>query len=94
MTCSSVTNRAAYKLRERTETSGVLLRAQTAAPTLAAHDIPHLIVGGVAVQEHGYPRVRVDLELTLRRKLPRDLPVGQAIHPLYLETWDALQAES
>jgi hypothetical protein len=70
--------------------------------TLAAHDIPHLIVGGVAVQELGYPRVTIDVdivvpdvvELILRRKLPRDLPVAQAVRPLYLETWDALQAEA
>ena len=68
--------------------------AQTAVATLAAHDIPHHIVGGVAVQEHGYPRVTVDLELILRRKLPRDSPVAQPVRPLYLETWDALQAES
>ena len=86
VTCTGVTNQAVYELREHTGTSGVLLSAQTAAATLAAHDIPHLIVGGVAVQEHGYPRVRVDLELTLLRKLPRDPPVAQAIHPLYLET--------
>ena len=34
------------------------------------------------------------VELILRRKLPRDLPVAQAVRPLYLKTWDALQAES
>ena len=34
------------------------------------------------------------VELILRRKLPRDLPVTQAVRLLYLETWDALQAES
>jgi hypothetical protein len=159
---------------------------------LALHDIPHLIVGGVAVQEHGYPRVTIDVdivvpdaleavefltadlsgpfarvkgfedrvedrrngvqvdllpagrvlkrgckvpfpeptkvseqlqivgledllslkldssahsplrrlrdksdvvELILRRKLPRDLPVAAAVRELYRETWDALQAE-
>jgi hypothetical protein len=192
-TFSGVTNQAAYVLRENTGTSGVVQTAQTAVATLAAHDIPHLIVGGVAVQEHGYPRVTVDVdivvpdvleavefltadlsgpfarvkgyedrvedrrngvqvdllpagkvlkrgcqvpfplptktteklqivkleellslkldssahsplrrlrdktdvvELILRRKLPRDLPVAPAVRPLYLETWDALQAES
>ncbi len=186
-------NQAAYVLRENTGTSGVVQTAQTAVATLAAHDIPHLIVGGVAVQEHGYPRVTVDVdivvpdvleavgfltadlsgpfarvkgcedrvedrrngvqvdllpagkvlkcgckvpfplptktsgklqivrleelislkldssahsplrrlrdktdvvELILRRKLPRDLPVAPAVRSLYLETWDALQAES
>jgi hypothetical protein len=188
-----VTNQAAHVLRETTGTSGVVQTAQTAVASLADHDIPHLIVGGVAVQEHGYPRVTIDVdivvpdvlgavefltaelsgpfarvkgfedrvedrrngvmvdllpagrvlkrgcqvpfpqptkateklqiigleellslkldssahsplrrlrdktdvvELILRRKLPRDLPVALAVRPLYLETWDALQAES
>jgi hypothetical protein len=188
-----VRNQAAYLLRENTGTSGVVQTAQTAVATLAAHDIPHLIVGGVAVQEHGYPRVTIDVdivvpdvleavefltadltgpfarvkgcedrvedrrngvqvdllpagkvlkrgckvpfpqpmktteelqfvrleellslkldssahsplrrlrdktdvvELILRRKLPRDLSVAPAVRPLYLETWDALQAEA
>ena len=192
-TFSVVTNQAAYLLRENTGTSGVTQTAQTAVATLAAHDIPHLIVGGVAVQEHGYPRVTIDVdivvpdvleavecltadlsgpfarvkgcedrvedrrngvqvdllpagkvvkrgckvpfphptnatetlqivkleellslkldssahsplrrlrdktdvvELILRRQLPRELPVAPAVRPLYLETWDALQAES
>ena len=186
-------NQAAYALRENTGTSGVVETARTAVAILAAHDIPHLIVGGVAVQEHGYPRVTVDvdivvpdvleavefltadlsgpftrvkgcedrvedrrngvqvdllpagkvlkrgckvpfpqplkttdslqivgleellslkldsaahsplrrlrdktdvIELILRRKLPRDLPVAQAVRPLYLETWDGLKAEA
>ena len=33
------------------------------------------------------------VELILRRKLPRDLPVAAAVRQYYLETWDALQAE-
>lgn len=188
-----MTNQAAYVLRETTGTSGVVQTAQTAVATLAVNDIPHLIVGGVAVQEHGYPRVTVDVdivvpdvleavefltadlsgpfarvkgcedrvedrrngvqvdllpagkvlkrgckvpfpqptktteklqivsledllslkldssahsplrrlrdktdvvELILRRKLPRDLPVAPVVRQLYLETWDALEAES
>lgn len=192
-TLSGVTNHAADVLRENTGTSGVVQTAQTAVTTLAIHDIPHLIVGGVAVQEHGYPRVTIDVdivvpdvleavefltadlsgpfarvksyedrvedrrngvpvdllpagkvlkrgckvpfpqpttvteqlqvvgleqllslkldsaahsplrrlrdktdvvELILRRKLPRDLLVAPAVRQLYLETWDALQAES
>ena len=32
-------------------------------------------------------------ELILRRKLPRDLVINPAVRALYLETWDALQAE-
>ena len=34
------------------------------------------------------------VELILRRKLPRELPVAAAVRNLYLETWDALQAEA
>jgi hypothetical protein len=34
------------------------------------------------------------VELILRRKLPRDLPVAPVVRPLYLETWAALRAES
>ncbi len=187
-----VNNQAAYTLRENTGTSGIVETARTAAAVLAEHDIPHLVVGGLAVQEHGYPRVTIDVdivvpdvleavefltasltgpfyrvpnvdvrvedrrngvlidllpagkvlqrgckvpfpqpdkvteqiqivtleelislkldswagsparrlkdkadvnELILRRKLPRDLAVNSAVRALYLETWDALQAE-
>lgn len=187
-----MTNLDAHVLRENTGTSGVLESARTAVAVLADHDIPHLIVGGVAVQEHGYPRVTIDVdvvvpdvleavefltasmtgpfyrvpevhdrvedrrngvfidllpagkvlrrgckvpfpqpgkvaeelqivrleelislkldswsnnpakrlrdkadvtELILRRKLPRELGVNSAVNKLYLETWDALQAE-
>lgn len=58
-------NGDAYILREGTGTSGVLTAAQTAAELLADHDIPHLIVGGIAVQEHGYPRVTVDVDVVV-----------------------------
>jgi hypothetical protein len=187
-----VTNQAACLLRENTGTSGLVESARAAVSILAEHDIPHLIVGGLAVQEYGYPRVTIDVdivvpdvleavefltasltgpffrvpevhdrvedrrngvqidllpagkvlkrgcqvpfpqpakiaevfqivplaelislkldswagsparrlkdkadvnELILRRKLPRDLAVDPAVRPLYLETWDALQAE-
>ena len=187
-----MTNQDAYLLRENTGTSGVVASAQAAVSVLADHDIPHLIVGGIAVQEHGYPRVTIDvdivvpdvleavewltasltgpfyrvpevhgrvedhrngvcidllpagkvlkrgckvpfpqpgkveealqivnledlislkldswagspnrrhkdktdvIELILRRKLPRDLAVAPAVRTLYLETWDAIQAE-
>ena len=33
------------------------------------------------------------VELITRRKLPRDLPVDSSVRALYLETWDALEAE-
>jgi hypothetical protein len=188
----TVRNQSAYLLRANTGTSGVVRTARTAAAVLAQHDIPHLIVGGIAVQEHGYPRTTIDvdmvvpdvleavewltadltgpfarvkgchdrledrrngvfldllpagrvlkrgckipfpqptnavddlqiipievlvslkldsaaqsplrrhkdktdvIELITRRRLPRDLAVAPAVRSLYLETWDALQAE-
>ena len=60
-----MTNQAAYLLRENTGTSGVVQTAQTAVAILADHDIPHLIVGGLAVQEHGYPRVTIDVDIVV-----------------------------
>jgi phage tail protein X len=60
-----VTDRDAYLLRENTGTTGVVESARAAAETLADHDIPHLIVGGIAVQEHGYPRVTVDVDIVV-----------------------------
>jgi hypothetical protein len=47
-------------LREATGTSAVTETARTVAAALARHDIAHLITGGLAVQEHGYPRVTFD----------------------------------
>jgi hypothetical protein len=58
-----VTDQDAYILRENTGTTGVLLTARAAVAALADHDIPHLIAGGVAVQEHGYPRVTIDVDI-------------------------------
>ena len=64
-TFSSMTNQAAYILRENTGTSGIVESARAAVATLAEHDIPHLIVGGLAVQEHGYPRVTIDVDIVV-----------------------------
>ena len=60
-----MTNQAAYILRENTGTSGIVESARAAVSTLAEHDIPHLIVGGLAVQEHGYPRVTIDVDIVV-----------------------------
>jgi hypothetical protein len=60
-----MTNQAAYLLRENTGTSGIVESARAAVATLAEHDIPHLIVGGLAVQEHGYPRVTIDVDIVV-----------------------------
>jgi hypothetical protein len=59
----SVFNRSAYVLRENTGTTGVELTARTAVETLAHWNIPHLIAGGIAVQEHGYERVTTDVNI-------------------------------
>ena len=61
----NVTNQAAYILRENTGTSGLLESARAAASTLAEHGIPHLIVGGLAVQEYGYQRVTIDVDIVV-----------------------------
>jgi hypothetical protein len=58
-------NHAAYILRENTGTSGLVESARAAAAVLAEHGIPHLIVGGLAVQEHGYPRVTIDVDIVV-----------------------------
>jgi len=50
-------------LREATGTSAVAETARTVAAALARFDIPHLIAGGLAVQEHGYPRVTTDVDV-------------------------------
>lgn len=60
-----MTNQAAYILREATGTSGLVESARAAVAVLAEHDIPHLIVGGFAVQEHGYPRVTIDVDIVV-----------------------------
>ncbi|HEY2084095.1 MAG TPA: hypothetical protein VGI88_15035, partial [Verrucomicrobiae bacterium] len=58
-------NQGAYILRENTGTSGLMESARAAVEVLADHDIPHLIVGGLAVQEHGYPRVTIDVDIVV-----------------------------
>lgn len=60
-----MTNRDAYILRENTGTSGIVETARTAVSVLANHEIPHLVVGGLAVQEHGYPRVTIDVDIVV-----------------------------
>ena len=60
-----MTNQAAYILHENTGTSGLVESARAAVAVLAEHDIPHLIVGGLAVQEHGYPRVTIDVDIVV-----------------------------
>ena len=60
-----MTDREAYLLRENTGTTGLELTARAVAEALAHFDIPHLIVGGLAVQEHGYPRLTLDVDIVV-----------------------------
>ncbi|HXT40522.1 MAG TPA: hypothetical protein VN887_10945 [Candidatus Angelobacter sp.] len=60
-----MTDREAYILRENTGTTGLEQTARAAAEALAHFEIPHLIVGGLAVQEHGYPRLTLDVDIVV-----------------------------
>lgn len=60
-----MTNQGAYILRENTGTSCLVESARAAVAILADHDIPHLIVGGLAVQEYGYARVTIDVDIVV-----------------------------
>jgi len=60
-----MTDREAYLLRENTGTTGLEFTARSAAEALAHFHIPHLIVGGLAVQEHGYPRLTLDVDIVV-----------------------------
>ena len=53
----------AFTLREMTGTSGLEASLRRAVEVLAHWDIPHLVAGGVAVQEHGYYRVTLDVDI-------------------------------
>ena len=56
-------SKGAYVLRETTGTSGLEQTVRDAVSILADHLIPHLIAGGLAVQEHGYFRVTLDVDI-------------------------------
>ena len=55
----------AYILRETTGTSGLEQTLRSAIEILTRHGIPHLVVGGLAVQEHGYFRVTIDCDIVV-----------------------------
>ncbi len=52
-------------MRENTGTSGLVTSARDAIALLTEHDIPHLIVGGLAVQEYGYARMTIDVDIVV-----------------------------
>lgn len=56
-------NSGAYILRETTGTSGLDQTLRSAVEILAHFDIPHLVAGGLALQEHGYFRVTLDADI-------------------------------
>jgi hypothetical protein len=58
-------NKGAYILRENTGTSGLEQTLRTAVSILADHGIAHWVVGGLAVQEHGYFRTTLDVDLVV-----------------------------
>ncbi|MCI0747077.1 MAG: hypothetical protein L0Y58_16860, partial [Verrucomicrobia subdivision 3 bacterium] len=59
----NVNTQGAYILRENTGTSGLERTLRDAVSVLADHQIPHLVAGGLAVQEHGYFRVTLDVDI-------------------------------
>lgn len=58
-------SRGAYILRETTGTSELEQTLRDAVWVLAYHLVPHLVVGGLAVQEHGYFRVTTDCDIVV-----------------------------
>ncbi len=56
-------NSGAYILRETTGTSGLDQTLRSAVEALAHFEIPHLVAGGLAVQEHGYFRVTLNADI-------------------------------
>jgi hypothetical protein len=52
-------------LREALGNTPLVQTAQRLAKVLATGGIPHLIVGGLAVQEHGYARTTVDVDIVV-----------------------------
>lgn len=52
-------------LREALGNAPLMQTARRLAKALAAAEIPHLIVGGLAVQEHGYVRTTLDVDIVV-----------------------------
>ena len=58
-------NPGAYILRENTGTSGLEQTLRSAVAILAHFDVPHWVVGDLAVQEHGYFRVTLNADIVV-----------------------------
>src|SRR5947199_3361409 len=50
-------------LRQATGSTDLEKTLRKAVKVLALFDIPHYVCGGFAVQEHGYPRLTVDVDI-------------------------------
>ena len=50
-------------LRESSGSTHIETTLTKAVRVLALFDIPHFVCGGFAVQEHGYPRFTVDVDI-------------------------------
>jgi hypothetical protein len=50
-------------LRKATGTTALTQTLRKAVHVLSVWDIPHYVCGGFAVQEHGYPRTTVDVDI-------------------------------
>jgi hypothetical protein len=59
----AMTTDGAFILREQTGTSGLERTLRDAVVILSHHLVPHLVAGGLAVQEHGYFRVTLDVDI-------------------------------
>jgi hypothetical protein len=82
--CKAMIDHDAYVLREGTGTSGVIETARLAAGRLADHLIPHLIVGGLAVQEYGYRRMTLDVDIVVPDVLDAlEILTADVTGPLY-----------
>jgi hypothetical protein len=60
-----MTDPGAFVLRETTGTNHVAETLRRAVEILAHWDVPHWVVGGIAVQEHGYYRVTIDADIVV-----------------------------
>ena len=56
-------NRRAHLIRKASGTSDLEVAMRKAVKVLSAKGIPHLISGGMAVQERGYPRSTIDVDI-------------------------------
>jgi len=61
----TMTDHGAFCLREDTGTSSLEQTARSVAEVLCHHGIAHLIVGGLALQEHGYYRTTTDVDVVV-----------------------------